>query len=81
MAAKSPAQIRAEQEIAEYSTWRAKVPIYHEGSIAYQPGHAVPVSNVELYKYDEQGLVERLTGEDKERATVASTRVPDPQQP
>ena len=64
-------EARAKAEKAEYSTWRAKSPIYHEGAIAYQPGQPVPVSNVELYKYDEQGLVERVTGDDRVQAQQA----------
>lgn len=51
---------RAAQEAVEYGTWRAKYPIQHDGVIAYMPGHAVPVSNVERYGYDEMGLVERV---------------------
>ena len=71
MASSPSFEARAEAEAAEYSTFRAKVPIYHEGYVAYRPGHAVPVSNVELYKYDEQGLVERVTGDDKVQAKQA----------
>ena len=64
-------EARAKAEAAEYSTFRAKVPIWHEGFIAYQPGHPVPVSNVERYHYDEQGLVERVTGDEKVQAQQA----------
>lgn len=74
---KSPAELRAEQELAEYSTYRATQPIWHDGVIAYQPGHAVPVSNVEAYGYHEQGLVEKLTGEAKEQAQAASLPKPE----
>jgi hypothetical protein len=66
------AKSRAEQEAAEYSTWRAVVPIPHGNTIAYQPGHAVPVSNVEQYGYDKQGLVERISGEEQEQAAQAA---------
>ena len=64
-------EARAKAEAAEYSTFRAKVPIYHEGYVAYRPGMAVPVSNVERYAYDEQGLVERVRGEDRVQAKQA----------
>jgi hypothetical protein len=67
-ASKSPEQLRAEAEIAEYSTYRAILPIVHDGALAYVPGHAVPVSNVEKYGYHEQGLVEKITGEEKTAA-------------
>jgi hypothetical protein len=64
-------EARAKAEAAEYATWRAKVPIWHEGFIAYRPGHPVPVSNVEKYHYDEQGLVERVSGDAKVQAQQA----------
>ena len=68
---KSPQQVRAEAEAAEYTTWVAVQPIAYGNAIAYQPGAPVPVSNVEQYKYDEQGLVERVRGEDKKQAAAA----------
>jgi hypothetical protein len=68
---KSPHQVRAEAEAAEYTTWKAKVDIWHDGVVAYRPGHAVPVSNVAQYKYDEQDLVERVRGEEKAQASAA----------
>ena len=59
------------------------MPIYHEGYVAYRPGMPVPVSNVELYKYDEQGLVERVTGDDRVQAkqAVPATSVTGPAGP
>lgn len=56
-------QQRAQQEQLEYSTYRAKYPIPHDGVIAYQPGHAVPISNVKKHGYDRDGLVERVDGQ------------------
>jgi len=47
--------------------------IYHEGALAYQPGAAVPVSNVARYAYDKQGLVVKRVP-DKEV-------LPDPETP
>jgi hypothetical protein len=81
MAGKSPEQIRAEAEIAEYATYRAILPIVHDGALAYVPGHPVPVSNVVLHKYDEQGLVEKIKGDEKAVAeakaiNVAATSAP-----
>lgn len=72
-------EARAKAELDEYSTFRAKVPIYHEGVVAYQPGHPVPVSNVKLYAYDEQGLVERVKGDERVQAQqqVAAARAPE----
>jgi hypothetical protein len=71
-AKKSPEQIRAEQEAAEYSTWVAVAPIPFGNATAFMPGHPVPVSHVEQYKYDEQGLVERVRGEDRQQAAAAA---------
>lgn len=74
-------EARAKAEAAEYSTFRAKVPIWHEGFIAYQPGHPVPVSNVERYHYDEQGLVERVTGDERVQAQQAVPATSATQEP
>lgn len=51
---------RAEAEMAEYSTFRAVTDIPHGSVVAYRKGQAVPVSNVEKYGYDKQGLVEKV---------------------
>lgn len=75
MTAKKSFENRAEAEAVEYSTFVASSDIYHDGQVAYRPGHAVPVSNVELYKYDEQGLVKRLRGEEKAQALAANSPV------
>lgn len=75
MAAKKSFESRAEAEQAEYSTFVATSDIYHDGQVAYRPGHAVPASNVDLYKYDEQGLVKRLRGEEKAQALAANTPI------
>ena len=69
--AKKSYETRAEAEAAEYSTFRAVVPIPHGNTIAYQPGHMVPVSNVEQYGYDKQCLVERVKGDEQEQAAQA----------
>lgn len=79
--AKKAYESRAEQELAEYSTFRAKVPIWHEGYVAYRPGHAVPVSNVEKYHYDEQGLVERVRGDERVQAQQAVPATSATQEP
>lgn len=79
-AKKSPLELRLEQEIAEYSTYRAIAPIPFGNTIAFQPGHPVPVSHVEQYRYDEQGLVEKLTGEARQQAVDAASYVPDENQ-
>ena len=67
------AKSRAELEAEEYSTFRAVVAIPHGNAIAYQPGHVVPVSNVEQYGYDKQGLVEKISGEEKTQAAQSVT--------
>ena len=66
--AKKAYESRAEQELAEYSTFRAKVDIPYGGVVAYRKGQAVPVSNVEKYGYHEQGLVKQLRGEERTQA-------------
>lgn len=86
MAAKKPAETRAEQEKAEYSTYRAVAPIIPPGYdvVGFLPGHIVPVSHVEQYGYHEQGLVEKLSGEEKAQAEqtspfVAEGPIPQPE--
>lgn len=67
-------ETRAEQELAEYGTFRATQTIYVDGVRAYVKGHPVPVSNVQKFRYDEMGLVERVDGAEKaepQAATVA----------
>lgn len=64
-------EARAKAEAAEYATFRATADIPFGGVIAYRKGQAVPVSNVEKYQYDEQGLVERVSGEDRVQAKQA----------
>lgn len=76
-AAKKAFESRAEAEAAEYGTFRAKQDIPFDGVIAYRKGQAVPVSNVEKFKYDEMGLVERLRGEDRVQARQAGSVSPD----
>jgi hypothetical protein len=70
-AKKSPEQVRADQEAAEYATWVAVADIPYGDAIAFRPGHPVPVSHVEQYKYDDQGLVRRVRGEDRQQAAAA----------
>lgn len=53
---------RYRQEREEYGTWVAVSPITYDGVVVYQPGHAVPKSNVERHGYDADGLVERVDG-------------------
>jgi hypothetical protein len=72
-APKKSYESRAEEEAAEYSSFVATSDIYHDGEVAYRPGHAVPVSNVERYKYHDQGLVKQLRGEEKAQAAAAVT--------
>lgn len=51
---------RREEQAKEYGQFVANTKIYHNGSLAYLPGHPVPVSNVKKYAYDKQGLVDRV---------------------
>jgi hypothetical protein len=50
---------RAEQE-KEWGQYVAVAPISFNGAPAYNVGDAVPASNVERYKYAEQGLVAKI---------------------
>ena len=68
----SPEELRAEEEAGEYSTWVAVAPIPYGNTLAFQPGHPVPVSHVAAYKYDVQGLVKRVRGEDRQQAAGAT---------
>lgn len=47
----------------EYGQFRAIQQIYYDGVLAYNEGHAVPASNVELHGYLDDGLVERVSDE------------------
>jgi hypothetical protein len=53
----------------EYGTFVAIEAIDHDGARAYNPGDPVPVSNVQLHKYDDQGLVARRTTKAAKQAT------------
>lgn len=57
----------------EYGTYVASYPILVNGVRAYNPGDAVPVSNVEQHGYLDQGLV-RLASE-------AAPAAPEPPAP
>lgn len=41
----------------EYGTWVATGPIFMGTALAFAPGAQVPISHVERFKLDEQGLV------------------------
>ena len=58
----TPEEVAAFAEIQEkeYGTFFAVAPISFNGSPAYNVGDPVPVSNVNKYKYDEQGLVAKV---------------------
>jgi hypothetical protein len=52
------AQERIDEEAREYSTWVAVADIpLAPGIYSYRVGHVVPISNVEAYGYDKDGLV------------------------
>lgn len=50
----------AKAQETEYGTYVAVTPIDHDGVRAYNPGHPVPVSNVQQYGYDKDGLVAKV---------------------
>jgi hypothetical protein len=56
-------------QAVEYGTFVAIAPIDHDGVRAYNPGHAVPKSNVEAYGYDKAGLVAKTTTKAAEKVT------------
>ncbi len=85
MADKTVEEYRAEQQ-AEYSTFKALLPIFHDGARAYNPGDPVPTSNVELHGYEVGVQVERVGDTPAaEPTTDASTQPvnaqPTPNQP
>jgi hypothetical protein len=51
---------RREAQLAEYGQWEATDRIMFGNALAYDVGHPVPVSAVEMYGYDKQGLVKRV---------------------
>lgn len=66
-------------QAAEYGVWRAVTAIFHHGARAFNPGDPVPVSHVEAYGYDRDGLVEPAPAEQTEQTpAVAPTDVPTP---
>ena len=69
--AKKAYESRAEAELAEYSTFVAAADIKFNGVVAYRAGQPVPVSNVEKFHYDEQGVVKRVRGEERVQAQQA----------
>jgi|SRR5215212_10158415 len=62
----TPEETAAAQEAmtTEWSTWVAKTDIAYNGVVCYTAGDPVAVTNVERYKYDEQGLVGHPEDED-----------------
>lgn len=63
----------ASEQAVEYGTWTAKQPITHLGVLAYNIGDPVPVSNVALYGYDRDGLVERTKASPLKKVTSTDT--------
>lgn len=61
---------------AEYGQFVAVAPIFHDGVRAYNPGSRVPASNVALYGYDKDGLVEAV--DSSPAAAPAATPSPSP---
>lgn len=49
-----------EEQVAEYGTYVAVSPISFNGVPAYNIGDPVPVSNVEKYGYEKDGLVAKI---------------------
>jgi hypothetical protein len=77
MADKSaPAPVATPEEVAafaaaqeeEWGTYVAIHPISYNGVPAYNVGDPVAVSNVRRYKYDEQGLVEKVANKAAQEA-------------
>ena len=48
-------------QVQEYGQWVAAEDISVGYALAYRKGDPVPASNVALHKYDEQGLVEKVS--------------------
>jgi hypothetical protein len=53
-------KVRAAEQKKEWGTYVAIGPIHHNGVLAYTAGDPVPVSNVELHGYDNDGLVAKV---------------------
>jgi len=66
-----------EEQVQEYGTYVAIVPILAGGVPAYNPGDPVPVSNVERHGYEKDGLVAKVgskAAQDMVRAIHESTQ-------
>lgn len=68
---------RRQAQLAEYGQWVAKGPIMFGNALAYDTGHPVPVSAVETYGYDKQGLVERVATETEANKSATETATAD----
>ena len=69
----------AQAQAEEYGSFVAKGPIYVDGALAFTAGHTVPKSTVEKFKYDEQGLVEKVKKADAQAAQPAEVIAAQPQ--
>jgi hypothetical protein len=65
----------AKAQAEEYGTFVAKGPIYLDGVLAHTEGHAVPKSNVERHKLEEQGLVSKVKKSDQAASQPAEVVV------
>lgn len=59
MADQTLEEYRAAQQ-REYATYKAILPIFHDGARAYNVGDPVPISNVETHSYEVGVQVERV---------------------
>jgi hypothetical protein len=66
----------AKAQEAEYGTYLANGPIFHDGARAYNANDPVPVSNVDTYKYLEQGLVRRVDDPAPTQAAAEAAPLP-----
>ena len=58
-----------EAQAVEYGAWVAIEQIYVGGALAYNPGDAVPTSNVKAHGYDKLNVVAKSTS----KAAAAAT--------
>jgi len=70
-----PAVLEQQKAVAEeWGTWVATQDIFFNGALAVPKGDSVPKANVEAYRYDELGWVEKRKAAESAEATTGKVK-------
>ena len=70
-----PAVLEQQKAVAEeWGTWVATQDIFFNGALAVPKGDSVPKANVEAYRYDELGWVEKRKPAEPAEATTGKVK-------